>query len=107
MFMRNEELLKRLNEIENEFNDWQYKSNPDKLDLWIEEVEKDIDNEDWSLDCTTEALVLAEIILQDAKGYAKKFVDKVESWRARSKETYSDMKALLIKIDQYNKDRNS
>lgn len=32
---------------------------------------------------------------EKAQGYARKFVDKVESGKARSKETYADMKDLL------------
>ena len=69
--------------------------------------ENEEDEEDWSLSWTTEALTLAEIILQEAQWFAKKFVDKVENWQARSKETYSDMKILLKKIEEYNKNRNS
>lgn len=38
-------------------------------------------------------------IIRKAYEYAEKFVEKVDSWKARSKETYSDMKELIKDIE--------
>lgn len=42
---------------------------------------------------TTDALIAAY-------RYASKFIDKVETCRARSKETYADMKDLKAKVEK-------
>lgn len=60
---------------------------------------------DGELSGTAEALVLAEMILDDALKYANKFVKKVETGRARSKETYADLKDLKTRIEKYKNDR--
>ena len=45
-------------------------------------------------------------ILLQTYVFAKKFIDKVESWKAHSKETYSDMKILVDMIDSIGKPQN-
>ena len=40
-------------------------------------------------------------IIEEAEKLAKKFVDKVESGKARSKETYQECKHLLATIEAY------
>lgn len=39
-------------------------------------------------------------IIWNAREYAQKFINKVEDGRARSKETYADMKNLAKEIDE-------
>lgn len=61
-----------------------------------EEVEK--------MEITLEGLeAVREIvwIIGKVKQYATKFIDKVESGKAKSKETYSDMKELVTGIDAF------
>ena len=41
---------------------------------------------------------MCEEIINDAKALCEKFINKVESGRARSTETYSECKSLLQKI---------
>jgi hypothetical protein len=44
-------------------------------------------------------------IVEQAKALCQKFVDKVESGRARSVETYADCKALLGEINLWQQDK--
>ena len=56
--------------------------------MGFEEVMKDIDK-------VEARLKELESFKEKAQLYAQKFVDKVESGRARSRETYADMQDLL------------
>ncbi len=45
-------------------------------------------------------------IINDARKLCRKFIDKVESGRARSVETYAECVNLLRKIEEYDKENN-